>query len=507
MSLRYRLPLTYGLIALLAALLLGAALLLILDGFYSRQETRYLEQNAEVISGMFGGLPRAEIVSFEDELSTLAFLIQAHIRIVDVNDQLVLDSRIPTVNQTAITVSLAVEAGGVSQAFRQTINGDQVGKSETAIEIGEQGNSLRLLSSIAGNSANVAAQSGIVTPLNFGLGVSTTERSNRVVRQAIPGVLRPYNGYVELYEGPAFGSAILHSVARGLLVAGVIAVSLATLVGVWIGRRLAQPLLSLTATTQAMASGDLSVRSDVKQGDEIGQLAQTFNQMAQRVDTMVEALRRFVADAAHEIQTPMTALRTNLDLAEQRPEETSYIEQAQAQTQRLQSLTDSLLQLSRLDSEELSAESTPINLNQLLTKRSEIYAAQAEQQRRGYTLTLPIMPLCVVGNREQLQRMIDNLLDNGLKFSIEGGAVGVVLSAENQQAILTISNNSIGIDGDIERIFDRFHRAPNAAAYAGNGLGLAIVQRIIAVHNGCISVTNHDDQTIFTIKLPLSNSR
>ena len=121
-------------------------------------------------------------------------------------------------------------------------------------------------------------------------------------------------GYVELSEGPAIGREILTSVAWGWAGSSAVAVLIAAGVGWLISRRLSIPLLALTGATSRMAEGELSTRAQVVRKDELGQLATSFNEMAARVENTVVTLRRFVADAAHELHTPLTALRTNLDL-------------------------------------------------------------------------------------------------------------------------------------------------------------------------------------------------
>ena len=122
-------------------------------------------------------------------------------------------------------------------------------------------------------------------------------------------------GSVQLSEGPAYGNAILASVARGWAISSAIAVLLAALIGWYISRRISAPVLALSDVTARMTQGNLSSCADVKGRDEFGQLARSFNEMASRVEETVGTLRAFVADAAHELHTPLTALQTNLELA------------------------------------------------------------------------------------------------------------------------------------------------------------------------------------------------
>ena len=150
----------------------------------------------------------------------------------------------------------------------------------------------------------------------------------------------PY--YVVVSEGPAYGIAILTSVFLGWVSASAFAIVLAAGAGWIISRRITAPLLTLTEATGRMAKGDLSARANVSGKDEVGFLAHSFNEMANRVEETIFTLRRFVADAAHEIHTPLTALNTNLELATSEGDDRTrltFLEHAQQQLKRLETLT------------------------------------------------------------------------------------------------------------------------------------------------------------------------
>jgi two-component system sensor histidine kinase MprB len=252
-----------------------------------------------------------------------------------------------------------------------------------------------------------------------------------------------------------------------------------------------------------MAAGDLSARAAVTRQDEIGELGQAFNMMAQRVENTVNALRRFVADAAHELNTPLTALRTDLELAAAEAPDTPFLAVAQQQAMRLQTLTRDLLQLSRLES-DTSPALHPLDWTELIRQRSELVAARAEQAGLNFTLDVPETRVVVLGHEEQLVRAFDNLLDNALKFTPLGGDIDVVLAVDQTTATLAVSDSGIGIDGEGTHLFERFHRAPNAAGYAGSGLGLAIVHSIALAHHGTIRAERLAGGTRFLFTLPVS---
>jgi signal transduction histidine kinase len=298
----------------------------------------------------------------------------------------------------------------------------------------------------------------------------------------------------------------LAGVARALAVAGLVAVLLATTVGWLISRRLTRPLLELVETTEQMSAGDLSVRTEIARRDELGQLARSFNRMAQQVESTVATLRNFVADAAHEMNTPLTALRTNLELAMRDNSGDPRLRGALEQATRLESLNDDLLQLSRLQGGIGLENVGPVDLSRQLKLWSERYAAQAEQAGLNYELTAPQRPLAVRGDQDLLARAINNLVDNAIKFTPQGGQIILTLGGDNGWVWLEVSDTGIGIeDSDLDQVFNRFHRGRNAAEYPGSGLGLAISHSIIEAHGGHIELTSQPGQTRVRVDLPMAS--
>jgi signal transduction histidine kinase len=307
-------------------------------------------------------------------------------------------------------------------------------------------------------------------------------------------MLNPINnekvGTVQLSEGPAYGTAILTSVAYGWALSSIIAVILAVLIGWYISRRISAPVLTLSNATTRMMQGDLSSRADIKSRDEFGQLARSFNEMASQVEETVGTLRSFVADAAHELHTPLTALQTYLELARDErnaSERNQYLARAHDQGQRLEALVKSLLNLSRIEAGE--SIFAPVDFSQLVQEVSEQFASRAEQTGHEFEITRLEENISVLGNTEQLRQVIINLLENALKFTPTKGRLSVALENKEGKAKLTVSDTGIGIPAeDLLHLFERFHRGRNASNFAGNGLGLAIVKAIVSGHQGDVSV-------------------
>jgi signal transduction histidine kinase len=213
--------------------------------------------------------------------------------------------------------------------------------------------------------------------------------------------------------------------------------------------------------------------------------------MADNIEAKVEALGRFVADAAHELHTPLTALRTNLEMVDD-----DHILPALEQVDRMDSLTNSLLDLSRLEGSASEIQYEDVDLGALLRTLSEPYASRAEQAELNFNLEIEGDPVYIKGDSIQLGTLIKNLLDNAIKFTPAGGQVDIKLSTLDEVVQLCVADNGIGIpEEDIPHLFSRFHRGRNASAYPGSGLGLAIVKAIADQHGASIRV---DSDTIGT---------
>jgi len=285
-----------------------------------------------------------------------------------------------------------------------------------------------------------------------------------------------------------------------LSITGVVGVTL--IVGFFFSRRISHPLANLTAATQAMAAGDLDVRVPVRYRGEMRELAIAFNHMAAQVKNTIVTLRRFVSDAAHEIHTPLTGLGTSLELA---PDD-EYVERARDQVERLEALTAGLLDLSRIEANDRAETHTLIALMLLVEEASERYASWADQAGLTFDMILPETPMTVHGDKAQLQRALDNLVDNAIKFTPEGGTVAVKLGQEEAYVEISVEDTGIGIpEEDLPHLFGRFHRGRNAAAYPGNGLGLAIVKAIVESHKGQVAAENGAQGAQFTLRLPLAD--
>ncbi len=534
-SIRWRLPLSYAAIAMLTALALGAVLLTILRSYYYRQELDYLVGNANAIGVEVDRLLEYDLPldAFRSQLAGFAFLSQTRVRLLSPNGEVIADSG--ALNQLGNEGAVLVEASAGDNAAPGN-TGDPTASEPTgkgssyrsAIVIvnrvltGELSEQVMITrTETLGVQTVVAAQQTVQrrlvsqlpikgTPYGFGLGpgVTTSEnRSNVVVKQAIPDRAGNLQGYVELSQGPAYGRGILNRVAWGWSVASGLAVLLAATVGWMASRGLSGPLIALTDVTTRMEAGDLSARAKENRRDELGLLSRSFNSMADRVEGTILTLRRFVADAAHELHTPLTALGTDLELLGQEVESKAQedrVRRAQTQVNRLEALTEGLLDLSRLETRGLAPVRKKVDLNQLVQQSAEISASRAEQAGLAFIFEPDEREIIVEGDEGLLLRALGNLLDNAVKFTPEGGQVRLATQTEGKWASVIVSDSGIGIpDEDIEGLFGRFHRGRNATNFPGSGLGLAIVRAIAEGAGGKIIGESSAEGSCFTLQLPL----
>jgi signal transduction histidine kinase len=539
-SIRWRLPITYAAIALINSLVLGAVLLGILNGYYQRHEKNYLKSNAKDLEGI-GPLYGSDVPldMIRSQLDPVALFAQIRIRMLDLDQQVVYDSGSPNKLQTMdllidgelsdneLTTNkegkvLAVSSDLLKNIFIYTID---IPESDRA-EIHFSGYTTDLTSmnlvpggSIVFGNLRDPVEYNLTYPIDINAaGVSPEEvdhflhRSDERIKIPIYDEDDQLMGYLEVFEGPSFGYWIISRVGRVLAIASIIATIIAALVGWAISRPMSRPLLKLNEVTERMANGDLSVRADTSPRGEIGQLAHSFNSMAAQVEKTISTLRQFVADAAHELNTPLTALRTNLELIIDTPDpvrQQEFVARAKKQTERLQKLTNNLLELSRIEGRVYYEAPGSTDATRLLREYSELYASWAEQAELTLITEVPTEPVMIPLTEKQLGHLVHNLLENAIKFTPQSGTIVLGLrEIDDSQIQLWVEDTGIGILAeDLPHLFERFHRGQNATSYPGHGLGLAIVRLIAQSAGGTAQAQNTPHGARFTIRFPVVKNK
>jgi len=321
-------------------------------------------------------------------------------------------------------------------------------------------------------------------------------------------------GYLQLSVPTAQTDVTLHTVLL-LLVAGVtLVLLLAALAGPRLTRLGLRPLRGLAAASHQLAQGDLSARvAESPSRDEVGELARSFNDMAQRLEAAFATQQAFVADASHELRTPLTALGGQLDVLPQalrvEPHEAERLAGAmRREVTRLSRLVEDLLALAHLDAQGSAAlHLGPVDL---VDVAHDVYEqARALPMAQDKTLRLHSDGSVLVHrDSTRLHQVLLNLVQNALQHTPPAvGSVRLSVVAAGEHALTTVQDNGPGIPAEQRaHVFHRFYRADAARARAdgGAGLGLAIVRGIVEAHRGTVSVTTAPDGgAVFTVSLPL----
>ncbi|MEV6319293.1 HAMP domain-containing sensor histidine kinase [Streptomyces sp. NPDC051776] len=262
-------------------------------------------------------------------------------------------------------------------------------------------------------------------------------------------------------------------------------------VGAIAARRLTRPLLQLNDMASRFSDGDLSARSPVTGPQETQTLARTLNQGAERLDTLIGAQRIFVADASHQLRTPLTALRLSLDnIADGVDDELvkEDVEQATAEVVRMSRLVNGLLVLARAEAKVKAAE--PLSLRDVIEERFSVWRPAADE--RGVTITLrgdTDGRLPVLASPGHLDQVLDNVLSNALEISPDGGTITVRVKRRGAEVELAVLDEGPGMsDAEKSRAFDRFWRGRGLTGRAGSGLGLAVVKQLVTDDGGTVTL-------------------
>jgi signal transduction histidine kinase len=309
----------------------------------------------------------------------------------------------------------------------------------------------------------------------------------------------------------AFGPAEL---LRSMLVIAPVMLLGAAALGWWLAGTSVQPLLGIIDEVEAITDGrSLHRRLAVpRSGDEIQRLVVTLNGMLARLERSFASLRRFTADASHELKTPLMVLRAGVERGLTHPQTPRDVMQGLDETldqiNQMTEMVDDLLTLARADEGRAPLALEETDLRELVADVSETAGMLGEDGKLSVTTTIPEHPVRLAVDRHRIRELLLNLVTNAIKYTPPGGTVGLTLGATDEHATLVVSDSGIGIaPGDLPHIFDRFWRADPARSRTGErpgvGLGLAITKWIAEAHGGSITVQSRPGRgSVFTVRLP-----
>ena len=332
----------------------------------------------------------------------------------------------------------------------------------------------------------------------------------RVGTSAVPIDLDGQTRWVEVISTPlAEVSDDVALVRRQILIAGLIALLAASLIGYWASGAVSRRIRRMREAAEAVADGHFDHPIPIDSSDELGQLAQSFNEMQRRLARLDSSRKEFIANASHELRTPIFSLGGFVELLEtENPsaaERRAFVAEMRAQIERLQKLTIDLLDLSRLDADVMEIKREPVDLKEAARQVANEFKPAAKRHKsalqvrgRGQVEAL--------ADLNRVSQIIRILIDNALTHTPEGTTVTVTAVLGDGVSELIVGDDAKkGIDPRaIDKVFDRFYTGDTAS---GSGLGLAIADELALRMAGRLEVVSRRGHTAFTLSLPLSKQR
>lgn len=278
---------------------------------------------------------------------------------------------------------------------------------------------------------------------------------------------------------------------KSLLVSTLIALILVF----FISRNLTNGIKNLNDAVKIIAKGDFEKRLSINRKDELGQLANSFNEMASDLNKLEELRRRFISNLSHDLRTPLTTIngfvKAILDGTIEEEKQRRYLEIVAQESERLNKLTNDILDLSKMENGQETINRSDFNINELLLNEIDKFETSLVQKNIDVNITLEKEKYTVNGDLNKIERVVYNLIDNAVKFVNKNGKIQINTKYKNKKIYISIRNTGSKISPeDIDYIWDRFHKVDSSRGKdkGGSGLGLAIVKEIIKIHGEDIEV-------------------
>ncbi|HXV78540.1 MAG TPA: ATP-binding protein [Candidatus Binatia bacterium] len=314
---------------------------------------------------------------------------------------------------------------------------------------------------------------------------------------------------VQIGQAMESQARLLEAFKRIFIITMSLLIVVAAGVGWFMARRAVSGIQAVTHTAQKISGGSLEERVPVKTGgDEIDQLATTFNRMVDRIQTLLTEIKEMSDNIAHDLKSPVTRIRgiaevtltTGKSLADYENMAASTIEDCD----RLLDMINTMLLISKTETGVEKPSRETVDIAALVHQACELFEPIAEEKNVGLSRAITGKAL-MHGDARMLQRMLSNILDNAVKYTPSGGKVEVSLTdSERPDIVISVKDTGVGIlESDLPRIFERFYRCDQSRSLPGTGLGLSLARAIARAHGGDITVTSTLDQgSTFTITLP-----
>ncbi len=303
----------------------------------------------------------------------------------------------------------------------------------------------------------------------------------------------------------------IRQVYLDVLLAACIAVMLAVLAVTYITGRMTKPIVDMNNAITRFSKGEYEARVAITSHDEVGQLGQSFNEMANEINTLEQSRRSFVANVSHELRSPLTSMRGFLEAMQDgtisSEDQPKYLDIVINECKRMTGMVNDLLDLARIESGQYELKLEPFDLNELVIRTVLTFEARINAKHIDVNMNFAADRTMVEADQSQIAQVIRNLVDNAIKFSPDGGKLTLRIATDKKLAVMSVIDNGEGIStDDLPYVFDRFYKAEKAHTPSGSssGLGLSIVKRIIEQHGQTINVESEQGKGAtftFTLKL------
>ncbi|MGM0768521.1 MAG: ATP-binding protein [Pseudomonadota bacterium] len=294
-----------------------------------------------------------------------------------------------------------------------------------------------------------------------------------------------------------------------------ITLALALLGGFLMSRSTTKRIEVINNTSRRIMNGHLSLRIPTRgTEDDFDQLAENLNQMLDRIVYLMEGIRHVSDSIAHDLRTPLTRLRNQLEntlMSVDNDEAREQAGRAVAEADQLLATFNALLRIARLETRGNAADMKPVSLDELVSDACELYEALSEDKEQVFEQALD-KQVMIEGDRDLLFQMVSNLIDNAIKYTPEKGVIRVSVRREGTDSLFEVSDSGIGIpDDEKDQVFQRFYRVGKSRSLPGNGLGLSLVSAVAEIHQGRIELSDHHPGAEYpgltvTIRMPAYTS-
>lgn len=327
---------------------------------------------------------------------------------------------------------------------------------------------------------------------------------------------------IKAEDGSAVGAMFFHTdmsvihnsirqVYMDVLLSACVSVILAFLAVSYITVRMTKPITDMHNIVRRFSKGEFEARVKVSSTDEVGELAQSFNAMADVLDKLENSRRSFVANVSHELRSPLTSMRGFLEAMQDGtvPEEEygKYLGIVIEENKRMTAMVNDLLDLARIESGQTILNKKSFDINELIIRTLLTFEARIDAGKLEVKMDFDQEHTFVEADPDQIAQVIRNLIDNSIKFSPNGGLLTLESKVDKKQVLISVKDEGAGISPeDLPYVFDRFYKGEKAHTPKGSssGIGLSIVKRIIEQHNETITVSSRQGEgTCFTFSLKL----